>query len=478
MVGKTVLSSILIYHLRSKTENLPLVLSLYLDYKAVTVQTLPNLIKSLLKQILQLDERRLIPDKLKKLYRKVKRLESTPTSYYDDVRKILISELNHYDRYYIVVDGFDELRPRERITLRRELRALHPGKSGLVFMTRPVEGEIDRPEIRIKCDRCNRDDIKIYFRCQVCKDGNYDLCIDCRRQGLSCNDGSHQLSEPYGRRQIKVEIPDRDIENYIRYDIKAEMRDDNPFLVDERSAGEDRPDTTRFQRLLQSDPDLPGQIVSTVVKKANRRFLFARLYLDLLKNASNLRRLRKILANFPEDKSDIYKESMHRIEEQVKEDRVRAFRILGLITRARRPLSMKELQHALAAMELEDDGEDLTERDILDAVASVDTILEITSGLVITEDYGHKKDVKLVHQLLDDFLQLDESRLKWFPMADLEIARACLQYLSLVIPQESHKNPTRMNTGSTRPKNTLFSHIHPSDGEIMFAMQSTPQILS
>ncbi|KAL8720876.1 MAG: hypothetical protein Q9225_002321 [Loekoesia sp. 1 TL-2023] len=437
MVGKTVLSSILTHHLRSKTDNPPPILSLYLDYKAGTVQTMPNLVKSLLKQILQLDELRPIPEELKKLYRKVKRLESSPTSYYDDVRNILVSELDHYDRYYIVVDGFDELQPRERITLRRELRALHLRKSGLVFMTRPVEGEVDKAGV-YRCDRCSERDIKIFFRCQVCDNGNYDLCLDCRRNGLWCNDRSHELSEPYGRRQIKVKIPDQDIENYIRRDIGAEMADDSSFLVDERSAGEDRPDMTRFQHLVRRDPSLPGQIVSTVVEKAKGRFLFARLYLDLLKNAPNLRRLRKILASFPENVSDIYKESMHRIEEQVKEDRFRAFRILGLITRARRPLSLKELQHALAAMELEDVDEDLSERDVLDAVTPVNIILEITSGLVITEDNGHGKDVKLVHRSLEEFLELDESRLKWFPLADIEIARACLQYLSFVIPRESH----------------------------------------
>ena len=427
MVGKTVLSSILIHYLRSRMEA-PLILSLYLEYKAATVQTIPNLMMSLLKQIFQHDERP-IPDELKRLYKKVKGLELTPTSYDNHVRKILMSELDRYDQFYVVVDGFDELQLRDR--LRRELRKLHPGKSSLLFMTR---GKIDNDDKVVVCDRCNEQDVKIYLKCRICNSGDYDLCLDCQRKGLWCDDPTHELSNPYVRSQIEVRIPDQDIERYVRHEIGVEMTDIDPIPMDERFMGADPPDMTRFQGLCQSDPTLPERIVSTIVEKADGRFLFARLYLDLLRKALNPKMMRKILANFPEDINDIYKESMHRIEKQDKEDRFRALKILGLITRVRRPLSMKELQHALAAMEFGDDDEELAEKDIVDATTRVNLILEITSGLVITEDNGHSKDVKLVHRSLEEYLQTEESQLAWFPKADLEIARACLQYLSICIP--------------------------------------------
>lgn len=432
MIGKTVLTSILTHHLSSKGHKPPVVLSVYLDYKAATVQTIFNIMGSLLKQLIQLDELRPISDDLRILFKKAKRLELSPSSYDSEVRKILISELDRYDRFYVVVDGFDELQPGARIKLRRELRNLLPNKSSLIFMTRQIEGEIEIAG-RTDCDRCNKQDIKIFFRCPVCDDGNYDVCLDCQRQGFGCKEATHKLSEPYGRREIQVNIPDKDIENYVRREIGAELTDENPVLVDERSAREDRPDMTRFHSLVQRDPNLPDQIVSTIVKKANGRFLFARLYLDLLKKAPNARLLRKILSSFPEDTSEIYRESMRRIERQDKEDRLRALRVLGFITRTRRPLTMKALQHALAAMEFDDD-EDVTAADILDSITPVNVILEITSGLVITEDNGQDKDMKLVHRTLEDYLLLEESRREWFPSADSEIAQGCLRYLNLVIP--------------------------------------------
>ena len=440
MVGKTVLSSILSHHLRSRTDKPPLILSVYLDYKAATVQTLSNIMKSLLKQIIQIEELRPISDELKALYRNVKLLELTPASYDHEIRKILVSELDRHSCFYIVVDALDELQPRDRIRLRKELRGLLPTKSNLVFMSRPIEGDVEIPGT-IDCDRCGRQDIKIFYKCQVCNNGDYDLCLTCKRQGLGCNDTSHTLSMPYGRREIEVKIPREDIEQYVRREIGLEMSDANPVLVDERSAGQDKIDMSRFQSLCQKDPKLPRQIVDTIVDKSSGRFLFARLYLDLLKTAKTPIGLKRILESFPEETNEIYRESMRRIEKQKdKDDRAKAFRILGVISRARRPLSMKALQHALAVMELGEDDEDFTEPDILNALMDVNVILEITSGLIITQQTDYGVEVKLVHRTLEDHLQEDESRHKWFSTIDLEIARGCLQYLSVAVPRETCKD--------------------------------------
>ena len=193
-VGKTVISCILRHHL-TKSQRPPLILSMFLDYKASSAQTLPNLMGSLLKQMIQLDELYPIPAELKKLYQMTTRLELKPESYFDNVRKILVAELDRYDRIYLIVDGFDELASRERIALKRELLKLRPEKLSLAITMRPIEGEETRIIGDIGCDRCKEEDLKVYFRCKICNVGNYDICLDCKDRGLRCLDDTHQLTE-------------------------------------------------------------------------------------------------------------------------------------------------------------------------------------------------------------------------------------------------------------------------------------------
>lgn len=94
---------------------------------------------------------------------------------------------------------------------------------------------------------------------------------------------------------------------------------------------------------------------------------------------------------------------------------------------------MRELQHALAVAKFLDDEAD-KEDDIFDAIDPLKTILESTSALIILENDGTV--VQLVHRSLEDYLHRDETRKTWFPMADVEIVKACLTYLNLVLPRE------------------------------------------
>ena len=433
-VGKTVLSSILTRHLPSKPEQSRPILSIYLDHKSSSVQTLPHLVGSLLQQMIQLDESFFISEDLRNVYKKAKRLQSKPISYSEAIQRILVAELDRYDRFYIIVDGFDELPPRDRVALQRELRKLQPKKGSLVITTRPINEQITTGTY--ECNRCGTCDLTLAFRCKVCDQGNYDLCYDCKQNGHWCLDRSHDIAEPYGEIEIEIKIPHSDIERYVRREIGIEVEDDQPVLRDERdelAASRGDPNTTLFHDLCQKDPSLPEQIVSEVTNKANGRFLFARLYMDSLRTKSNVMKLKKALRNIPDNINDIYKDAMQRIQAQESEDRNRAYKILGLITRARRPLSLKELQHALAVIDLQDD-ENYTETDILDAIDEPKAILGATSALVILENNG--SEVRLVHRSLEDYLHLKENREKWFSTAEIDIAKACMTYLDLVLPRK------------------------------------------
>ncbi|KAI9750697.1 MAG: hypothetical protein M1835_001344, partial [Candelina submexicana] len=437
-LGKTVLSAILTHHLPTNSQQRPLILSIFLDYKASSAQTLPNLLGSLLKQIIQLDEDYLIPDALKKLCQKAKRLGLTPESYAAEVRKILIAELDHYDRIYLVVDAFDEIPPEKRIVLKRELLRLQPEKLSLVITMRPIAGETLMP-VRMMCDSCKKTiETQMYFRCKICDKGNYDICIDCVEQGRRCLDDKHQLIEPYSEVQITLEVPRKDIEQYVRWVIGVELGDMKGLLRDERTAGADIPDTTPFQDLCQSDPDLTEQIVSTVTNKANGRFLFARLYLESLKSQSNKRMMKKTLRSFPDNINDIHRDAMRRIEGKEALERTRAYKVLGLVAHARQALSLKGLQHALAVMSFGEDEDDITEDDIFEAIDPTKTILDATSGLVVIENNGG--EVRLIHRSLEDYIHNEESQKDWFLKVSDDIARACLTHLDLLLPNRAQQD--------------------------------------
>lgn len=311
-MGKTVLSSILTHHLPSKSQShhSP-ILSLYLNYKSTNVQTLPHLIGSLLKQLIQVDETLLISEHLRNVFRKAKFLNLEPRSYSVDIHKILVTQLACYDRFYIIVDAFDELPPRDRVILLQELLELRSEKGSLVITTRPISEQTGTGTYI--CNECFRE-VKLAFRCRICDKGNFDLCYDCKGKDLWCHERSHTLAEPYAQVEVAVEFPEVDIEHYVRWEVGIEIGGGKPALIDDRdTAVIDNPITTPFQDLCQTDSDLPEQIVAEVAKKAKGRFLFARLYMDSLKSKSNLKMLKKALRTFPEDRHDIYKEAMQRI---------------------------------------------------------------------------------------------------------------------------------------------------------------------
>ena len=112
------------------------------------------------------------------------------------------------------------------------------------------------------------------------------------------------------------------------------------------------------------------------------RFLLARLHMDSLLGKLNTREVRKALQELPKGVDDAYEEAMARIERQDKPRAELAEQVLSWITYAFRPLSVKELQHALA-IKLETtslDPESIIDEEILTSVCA---------GLVIIDNKQH-----------------------------------------------------------------------------------------
>ncbi len=431
-VGKTVLSSILADRLtqaRSQGAPAPLILFIYLDYKSSKMQTLQRLVGSLLQQLLQLNESLALPEKLKVMHKKAKRLGYQLSKYYSEVRRVLVDELRRFDRFYIIVDGFDELAPLERLQLLKELQNLNPGKVSLLLTSRDLSDRTGSAE----CNRCHRNGLKLFFHCGICEKGQFDICYDCKGNGLWCDEKAHELVEPYSEVEVEVKFPAEDIEKFVRWEIGLEVENSKLTLTDERDTIVN-PMTTPLEDLLKNHPELPGRIITEVTDKAAGRFLYARLYLDAIKTKTNLGTLKRALKTLPEKIDNIYKDAMQRIEQQDPEPRKCGFRILGILTLVRRSLGLEELKHALAVLTLDESlgQEDYSENDLEDYRDETKTILGSTSSLVIVE----ADRVSLIHSSLEEYLRQEANSNQWLSNAKFDLAKACMLYLQLVLPSQ------------------------------------------
>jgi hypothetical protein len=119
----------------------------------------------------------------------------------------------------------------------------------------------------------------------------------------------------------------------------------------------------------------------------------ARLHMDMLAIAINGREVRKALQNLPRDTSEIYDDTMKRVEGQIEAHRKLAEQVFSWIVYAYRQLSFEELQHALAV------SSDF-EMTSMDPSALVDeTILtSVCAGLVVVD--AQNNIVRLVREWL------------------------------------------------------------------------------
>lgn len=118
------------------------------------------------------------------------------------------------------------------------------------------------------------------------------------------------------------------------------------------------------------------------------RFLLPRLHLDRLWCQVNVRGLRRELAHLPTKLYETYDEAMSRIHVQAPEDTRLALRALSWISKALRPLTIAELQHALA---IQPKDKDLDEEGLVD-----EKLIVLVSAELINID-TESETTRLVH---------------------------------------------------------------------------------
>ena len=105
----------------------------------------------------------------------------------------------------------------------------------------------------------------------------------------------------------------------------------------------------------------------------------AKLHMDSLASKLHRRAVRDALDSLPTEVNATYDEAMARIKAQGKDALELAERVLSWIICAYRPLSLKELQHALAV------SHDMTSMD-LEAIVDEVILTSVCGGLVVIDE--------------------------------------------------------------------------------------------
>ena len=135
-----------------------------------------------------------------------------------------------------------------------------------------------------------------------------------------------------------------------------------------------------------------------------RRFLLARFLVDRFASLHTLKHVKALVNELAQGSTaskttvdvyhDMYEATLKRIDNQAKDDRVLARRVLMWLSNAARLLTTPELCTALSV-----DSED-TEFDA-DNLLAIDLVVSVCAGLVIVE--GESEIVRLVHYTAQEY---------------------------------------------------------------------------
>ncbi|KAG7418682.1 Ankyrin repeat domain-containing protein 50 [Fusarium oxysporum f. sp. raphani] len=170
---------------------------------------------------------------------------------------------------------------------------------------------------------------------------------------------------------------------------------------------------------------LEKEVVSQIVCSVKGMFLLAQLHLDSLRDKTSVDAVHKALEKLPTGSDayyHAYETAMERIMSQLPGHRDLAKRVLSWITCAKRPLTVKELQHALA---VEVGTTELNKN----ALPGTGIMVQVCVGLV-TIDKGDGT-IRLVHYTTQEYFE--KTQTTWFPKAENEITTTCVTYLNFQV---------------------------------------------
>ena len=129
----------------------------------------------------------------------------------------------------------------------------------------------------------------------------------------------------------KVEVPELVIRAYIEYELNQDAK---------RSR--------RLTNQIDQSPALREQILSTVTDRAHGSFLVAKTFMQNLKFSGSEMKTLELLANMPNNLQDAYSHYLERLEGMETETRKTGEFFLALCATVSRPLTVPEVEQALA----------------------------------------------------------------------------------------------------------------------------------
>lgn len=140
--------------------------------------------------------------------------------------------------------------------------------------------------------------------------------------------------------------------------------------------------------------------------------------MDALTNQPTRGDIIRTLQNLPQGLDETYAQTMKRISNQGSGFREMAKKVLSWVIRAKRTLSITELQHALAV----EPGKRVLNKDF---IPELDIIGSICAGLITIDVQNNI--VRLVHYTTQEYFE--RTWISWLPHAETYIATTCLTYL-------------------------------------------------
>ncbi|KAH6889001.1 ankyrin repeat domain-containing protein 28 [Coprinopsis sp. MPI-PUGE-AT-0042] len=174
-----------------------------------------------------------------------------------------------------------------------------------------------------------------------------------------------------------------------------------------------------LRRLLQVNPSLRAEVISTIKGNCGGMFLHASLQLDALGKCFSTRDVRHTLNVFPSTIEDVYRQTWTRITNEGGQHALLAQAVLAWVLNASRSMTMDELERAVAT------SPD-TYKFELDRLVPGTTLVSLCGGLITVEE--ESRLVRLVHYTAKETLEglLHEA----FPHPHSLLATVCMTHLT------------------------------------------------